>query len=135
MILLLFAACFQTPESNAPQVSFETGGVANCLASRDAEVCYAAAVANPDHPKLDLLLGPPCRARVLDSCRLYFDVAQRMGQARNASTAMRIGCETGDDYLCAKYLEEAAATADEDQRAWIIDFVQESRRKHTEAKR
>jgi hypothetical protein len=134
MWAFLTVACL-SPSASNPQLSFETGEVAQCLAKKEPGICYQAAVENPSHPKLDYLLQPACRAQLRDSCRRRYDHAVSTSDSEAASTALMLGCETGDDYLCAKYLEEAAATADEDQRAWIIDFVQESRRKHTEAKR
>jgi hypothetical protein len=108
-------------------MAFETGEVAECLSKKNAEVCYRAALDNPGHPKLSYFLGPACRGRLGDSCRLRYEHSLTTGESLAASTAMRIGCETGDEYLCGKYLEAAKVTEDKAQRDWIVEFVRKSR--------
>ena len=130
MITLMYAilGCTQAPAPTT-QVTFLTGDVAACRSEMDPEVCYRAAVANPQHPKLDLLLAPACRAMVADSCRRYYDHASTRDMPIALGTAMEKGCVAGDDFLCERFLEEAAKSDHPDQLEWVTNFVAEQRAK------
>ncbi|MCB9670794.1 MAG: hypothetical protein H6734_15040 [Alphaproteobacteria bacterium] len=127
MVLLLVLGACSSDSETAATMDFQTGDVADCLSKKDPDVCYRAAVGQPDHPQLDLLLAPPCRSHVADSCRRYFELAQERALDSDADTAMRAGCRGGDDYLCEKYLEKARITENHAQREWMIEHVRKSR--------
>lgn len=130
MITLMYAilGCTQAPAPTT-QVTFITGDVAACLTDKTPQTCYQAALDNPDHPETLSLLSHACIGRIGDSCRRYYEFVSDKDLPIHQESAMNMGCDGGDDYLCERYLEDAAKSDHPDQLEWVTNFVAEQRAK------
>ncbi|MCB9670796.1 MAG: hypothetical protein H6734_15050 [Alphaproteobacteria bacterium] len=90
-------------------------------------------MATPDAENVNLYLSPACLEKVEDSCRRLFHHATRSGDAVDLESALMLGCEAGDEYLCEKYLEKATITENHAQREWMIEHVRKSRASNASA--